>query len=90
MDGIVCGKLTVKTFPPTTAALSDGERKEFLGMWTLIGFKHPWLSGMSSEIRHLRQYMIAEYVTASGALMFPIQGIMLVFVHYTTIYVYIP
>lgn len=64
--------LTVNTLPPTTAAVSDGERRLFGGIRTPIGFRHPWLRGISSEIRHRRQYMIAEYVTASGALTLPI------------------
>lgn len=39
-----------------------------------MGLRQPWLSGMSSEIKQRRQYIIAEYVTASGALMFPASG----------------
>jgi hypothetical protein len=34
-------ELTVSTFPPTTAALSDGDRNEFFGMRTSTGFKQP-------------------------------------------------
>jgi hypothetical protein len=71
LSGRVHG-LTVNTLPPTTAADSDGERRLFGGIRTPIGFRQPWLRGMSSEIRQRRQYMIAEYVTASGALTFPI------------------
>jgi hypothetical protein len=33
--------LTVSTFPPTTAALSEGERKDFLGIFTWIGLRQP-------------------------------------------------
>jgi hypothetical protein len=47
--------VTVRTLPPTTAALSDGERKEFLGMRTSMGLRQPWFSGISSEIRQRRQ-----------------------------------
>jgi hypothetical protein len=45
----------VRTLPPTTAALSEGERKDLGGMRTLIGFKQPWFRGMSSEMRQRRQ-----------------------------------
>ena len=62
---------TVSTFPPTTAALSEGDRNEFFGIRTSTGLRQPWFSGMSSDIRDRKQYIIAEYVTASGALMFP-------------------
>lgn len=68
-----CQARTVRTLPPTTAALSDGERKHLGGIRTSIGLRHPWLSGISSEIRERRQYMMAEYVTASGAFVFPVQ-----------------
>ncbi len=46
---------TVSTFPPTTAALPDGDRNEFLGMRTSTGLRQPWLRGMSSEIRDRKQ-----------------------------------
>jgi hypothetical protein len=45
----------VRTFPPTTAAWSDGERKDLGGMRTRMGLRQPWLRGMSSEIRERRQ-----------------------------------
>jgi hypothetical protein len=46
---------TVKTLPPTTAALSDGERKERLGILTWMGLRQPWLRGMSCDMRQRRQ-----------------------------------
>jgi hypothetical protein len=46
-----CQARMVRTLPPTTAALSDGERKHFGGIRTSIGLRHPWLSGISSDIR---------------------------------------
>lgn len=61
----------MRTLPPTTAALSDGARNDLGGMRTSIGLRQPWFKGMSSEIRQRRQYIMAEYVTASGALIFP-------------------
>lgn len=48
-------RLTVRTFPPTTAALSDGDRKDFFGIRTSMGFRQPWFRGMSSEMRERRQ-----------------------------------
>jgi len=33
--------LTVSTFPPTTAALSEGDRNDFLGIFTWIGLRQP-------------------------------------------------
>jgi len=49
------GELTVRTLPPTTAALSEGERNEFSGMRTSMGLRQPWLRGMPSEMRQRRQ-----------------------------------
>lgn len=46
---------TVRTLPPTTAALSEGERNDLVGMRTSIGLRQPWFKGMSSEIRQRRQ-----------------------------------
>ena len=40
---------------PGPAAWSEGDRRDLGGMRTLIGCRQPWLSGMSSEIRHRRQ-----------------------------------
>lgn len=34
-------ELTVSTLPPTTAAVSDGDRNDFEGMRTVIGFRQP-------------------------------------------------
>jgi hypothetical protein len=31
----------VSTFPPTTAAVADGFKKQFSGKMISIGFKHP-------------------------------------------------
>ena len=31
----------VRTFPPTTAAVADGFKKQFSGKIMSIGFKHP-------------------------------------------------
>ena len=45
----------VSTLPPTTAALSLGDRNDFGGMRTLIGFRQPWFRGISSEMRQRRQ-----------------------------------
>lgn len=45
----------MRTLPPTTAALSDGERKEFLGILMRTGLRQPWLRGISSEMRQRRQ-----------------------------------
>ncbi len=62
-SGLVIDELcdhTVNTFPPTTAALPDGERNEFLGIRTSTGLRQPWLSGMSSDIRDRKQYIMAE------------------------------
>lgn len=64
-------RLTVKTLPPTTAADSEGDKRLRGGMRTSMGFRQPWFNGMSADMRHRRQYMIAEYVTASGALTLP-------------------
>lgn len=47
--------LTVRTLPPTTAALSEGDRNDLGGMRTSIGLRQPWFKGMSSEIRQRRQ-----------------------------------
>jgi hypothetical protein len=49
------GIFTVSTFPPTTAAPADGDRNEPLGMCTVIGFRQPWFSGISSDMRQRRQ-----------------------------------
>lgn len=46
---------TVRTLPPTTAALSEGDRNDLGGMRTSIGLRQPWFNGMSSEIRQRRQ-----------------------------------
>lgn len=46
---------TVRTLPPTTAALSEGDRNDLGGMRTSIGLRQPWFKGMSSEIRQRRQ-----------------------------------
>lgn len=48
-------KLTVRTLPPTTAALSEGDRNDLGGMRISIGLRQPWFKGMSSEIRQRRQ-----------------------------------
>lgn len=45
----------VSTLPPTTAALSDGERKDLGGMRTVIGARQPWFRGMSALMRERRQ-----------------------------------
>lgn len=47
--------LTVRTLPPTTAALSEGDRNDLGGMRTSIGLRQPWFKGMSSEMRQRRQ-----------------------------------
>lgn len=47
--------LTVRTLPPTTAALPEGDRNDLGGMRTSIGLRQPWFKGMSSEIRQRRQ-----------------------------------
>ncbi len=56
--GLVIDELrvrTVSTFPPTTAALPEGDKNEFLGIRTSTGLRQPWLRGMSSEIRDRKQ-----------------------------------
>jgi len=45
----------VSTLPPTTAALSLGERKEEGGMSTVMGFRQPWFRGISALMRERRQ-----------------------------------
>lgn len=47
--------LTVRTLPPTTAALPEGDRNDLGGMRTSIGLRQPWFKGMFSEIRQRRQ-----------------------------------
>ena len=37
----------VSTLPPTTAAVSEGDRKLPSGMMISMGFRHPWFSGIS-------------------------------------------
>lgn len=44
----------VSTLPPTTAAWPEGDRKDPLGMITVIGARQPWFRGMSCEIRARR------------------------------------
>ena len=45
----------VRTLPPTTAACSDGRRRQPGGMRMVMGVRQPWLSGMSLATRQRRQ-----------------------------------
>lgn len=60
----------VQTFPPTTAAVSDGSRQQPGGILTVMGTRHPWLSGIyikqtnsqqqAQEITQARQQAITN------------------------------
>ena len=60
----------VSTLPPTIGICSSGFKILFSGIITDIGFKHPLFKGISLEMRHLRQYNIADIVTDFGQFVF--------------------
>ena len=61
----------VRTLPPTTTAVSLGERNEPSGIRIFTGAKQPWLRGISTFTKQRTQYMINAVVTASGAFQLP-------------------
>jgi hypothetical protein len=61
-------QLDVSTLPATTDAGGLGLSMEPAGMMTLMGLRHPALSGMSSLTRVRNTYRTAAMHTAVGAL----------------------